>query len=176
MSKIDPYQPPHANLSQPASGETDQSSVFSPSGRFARLSYIAWGTVLYVLMIVIVAVLAAAGLIDATAEESPGVLQIVVSIPAAIIGVLFGIRRLHDVNASGWWMLLSLVPIVNIGLMLVLFLKAGTPDANRFAPPRPAPTWERVVGIIGAVLLVLTLVGIVAAILIPFVVGLQTGA
>ncbi|NEV62601.1 DUF805 domain-containing protein [Thiorhodococcus minor] len=176
MSPVDPYKTPSSNLSQPASGETDQSSVFSPSGRFTRLSYIAWATLLYILVVVIATGLVAAGLIDATATEGAGLAQIIISIPAAIVGVLFGIRRLHDINASGWWMLLSLVPIVNLGLMLVLFLKGGTPEANRFAAPRPAPTWERVLGIIGAVLLVLSLVGIVAALLIPLVVGVQTGA
>ncbi|NEX19002.1 DUF805 domain-containing protein [Thiorhodococcus mannitoliphagus] len=175
MNSGNPYQPPISDLRQPSTGKTDQSSVFSPSGRFARLSYIAWGTLLYMVLILIVAALAAAGLVDTTATESP-VLEIAISIPAAVVGILFGIRRLHDINASGWWMLVSLVPIVNLGLALMLFLKAGTPDANRFAAPRPAPTWERVVGIIGVVLLVLSLVGIVAAILIPLVVGVQTGA
>ncbi|MBK1722538.1 DUF805 domain-containing protein [Thiocystis violacea] len=175
MSPENPYQTPASDLRQPLKGETDQSSPFSPRGRFGRLSYLAWGTVLYLIVMLVAVALSAAGLMNTSSPESVGLVQILVTIPAAVVGILFGIRRLHDINAGGWWMLLSVVPIVNIGLALVLFLKAGTPDANRFAPPRPTPTWERVVGIIGVVLLVLGLVGIVAAILIPLVVGVQQG-
>lgn len=40
-------------------------------------------------------------------------------------------RRLHDIDRSGWWLLLGIVPIV--GLILYFFwFKDGTPGANRF--------------------------------------------
>jgi uncharacterized membrane protein YhaH (DUF805 family) len=35
-------------------------------------------------------------------------------------GVAVSIRRLHDTNRSGWWLLLGLVPLV--GLVLLIFL------------------------------------------------------
>jgi uncharacterized membrane protein YhaH (DUF805 family) len=49
--------------------------------------------------------------------------------------ILTGIRRLHDRDQSGWWMLLSFVPL--IGVIFLLFLAAGSPDerVNRFGPP-----------------------------------------
>ena len=41
------------------------------------------------------------------------------------------VRRLHDTNRSGWWLLLILVPLV--GLVLVVFLLLpGTKGPNRF--------------------------------------------
>jgi uncharacterized membrane protein YhaH (DUF805 family) len=51
-----------------------------------------------------------------------------------LIIVILTIRRLHDMNASGWWALTVVVPFVTL-----LFLAIrGTPGANRFGPP-PAP-------------------------------------
>lgn len=44
------------------------------------------------------------------------------------------IRRLHDIDKSGWWILISFVPIIGGIWLLVLFCMAGTPGANRFGP------------------------------------------
>jgi len=48
--------------------------------------------------------------------------------------VMFGIRRLHDTNRSGWWWL---VPIVN----LVFWAQPGNEGENRFGPPPPPATY-----------------------------------
>lgn len=42
------------------------------------------------------------------------------------------IRRLHDVNKSGWFMLLSLVPFFGWIALAMLLCTASTPDRNRF--------------------------------------------
>lgn len=49
------------------------------------------------------------------------------------------IRRLHDTDRSGWWFLISFVPIVGPFILLYFLILAGTPDSNRFGPA-PAPT------------------------------------
>lgn len=49
-------------------------------------------------------------------------------------------RRLHDLDRSGWWALLSLTGVGGI----VVFLWAcekGTPGANRFAPAPTTPAF-----------------------------------
>jgi uncharacterized membrane protein YhaH (DUF805 family) len=43
-----------------------------------------------------------------------------------------GARRLHDTDRSGWWQLISLVPLVGIILLIVWWCTAGTPGKNRF--------------------------------------------
>lgn len=57
-----------------------------------------------------------------------------------IPGIALGVRRLHDMNASGWWYLLTLIPLVNFILFLVLLLKSGSQGPNRFGadPKEPA--------------------------------------
>ncbi|MBO4779427.1 MAG: DUF805 domain-containing protein, partial [Selenomonadaceae bacterium] len=42
------------------------------------------------------------------------------------------IRRLHDLDRSGWWVLLSFVPIINFILGLYLMFKKGVVGGNRF--------------------------------------------
>jgi uncharacterized membrane protein YhaH (DUF805 family) len=45
-----------------------------------------------------------------------------------------GIKRVHDRNRSGWFLLLAFVPILNIWLMIELYFLPGTPGDNRFGP------------------------------------------
>lgn len=45
-----------------------------------------------------------------------------------------GIRRLHDIDKSGWWTLILFVPLVGIILLIVWYCTKGTPGANRFGP------------------------------------------
>jgi len=42
------------------------------------------------------------------------------------------IRRLHDIDRTGWWILLSLVPLVGAIVLLVFFVQRGTSGVNRF--------------------------------------------
>jgi uncharacterized membrane protein YhaH (DUF805 family) len=63
-------------------------------------------------------------------------------------GIAVGVRRLHDLDRSGWWLLLSLIPLVGAIILIVWFCGRGTAGPNQFgqdplagmAPsiPRPA--------------------------------------
>lgn len=41
-------------------------------------------------------------------------------------------RRLHDVGKSGWWILLSLVPLVGAIVLIVWFCGDSQPGANQY--------------------------------------------
>jgi uncharacterized membrane protein YhaH (DUF805 family) len=45
--------------------------------------------------------------------------------------VAVNIRRLHDTNRSGWWLLLLIVPLLGF-VNLYFYLKRGTSGSNRF--------------------------------------------
>ena len=53
---------------------------------------------------------------------------------ASAILCLQAAKRLHDLNQSGWLVILWLVPIVNVGLGLWLLFAPGADGANRFGP------------------------------------------
>ncbi|MCL4126764.1 UNVERIFIED_CONTAM: hypothetical protein GTU68_062305 [Idotea baltica] len=54
--------------------------------------------------------------------------NLMVFIPS--IGV--SVRRLHDTNHSGWWLLISLIPVVGTIVLLIFFLKKSDPTENSF--------------------------------------------
>lgn len=43
-------------------------------------------------------------------------------------------KRLHDLNKSGWLVLLGFIPIVNLGLLVYLLFFPGTKGPNKFGP------------------------------------------
>jgi uncharacterized membrane protein YhaH (DUF805 family) len=53
------------------------------------------------------------------------------------------VRRLHDVDRSGWWYFLGLVPLVGVIVLMVWWCTEGTHGYNRFGadpqPPEPGP-------------------------------------
>jgi uncharacterized membrane protein YhaH (DUF805 family) len=42
------------------------------------------------------------------------------------------VRRLHDINRSGWWQLINFFPFVGWIVFLYWMIKKGTPGPNRF--------------------------------------------
>lgn len=51
------------------------------------------------------------------------------------------VRRLHDSDRSGWWVLVSLIPYLGLGMILWLMLQPGSWGPNRFADD-PRRRWE----------------------------------
>ena len=48
------------------------------------------------------------------------------------IGFSLGVRRCHDVEKSGWWLLLGLIPYINVAWGLYLIFKRGTIGQNKY--------------------------------------------
>lgn len=46
--------------------------------------------------------------------------------------VAVGVRRLHDTDLSGWWLLIGLVPVIGPIILIVLMARDSTPGENRF--------------------------------------------
>lgn len=95
------------------------------TGRAARPEYWYW-----VLFSVIASL--AVGIIDHAA--SFGLLRIIFILVTFLPGLAVLIRRLHDVDRSGWWWLIALVPVVGVILLIVWLCTPGTPGPNRFDP------------------------------------------
>jgi uncharacterized membrane protein YhaH (DUF805 family) len=63
-----------------------------------------------------------------------GLLQLALLLPSLAVGV----RRLHDTDRSGWWLLISLIPIIGWIVLIVFFVQDSQP-ANRYGPNPKAP-------------------------------------
>ncbi|CAD7334931.1 DUF805 domain-containing protein [Sphingomonadales bacterium 56] len=44
------------------------------------------------------------------------------------------VRRLHDTDRSGFWLLIIFFPLIGSLILLVFFIMSGTRGANRFGP------------------------------------------
>jgi uncharacterized membrane protein YhaH (DUF805 family) len=172
-----PYATPSSDPSLPDSGQIDKSNPFSPSGRFGRLSFIAWYMLVTIVGYVIMFAVGGATLITATdpnvmmefLSSAGGIIYILITVISLIIFILFVIRRLHDVNKTGWMALLMILPLINLFFLIYLLVAKGDTGSNRFAGFRPTPTWERILGYIGIGFFIIGLIGILAAIIIPVV-------
>ena len=96
------------------------------TGRARRSEY--WYFVLVNLVIALVLAMVD-GLIRKMLGMSPfGMLY---SLAVLVPGIAVSIRRLHDTDRSGWWLLLALVPLV--GLVLIWFLAQDSmASTNRY--------------------------------------------
>ena len=99
---------------------------FKAGGRLSRGGFwlhglIAWG-VFYLVW-------------SALGNSSGSVLTWVINLPVLAALVLICIRRLHDRNYAGWWLLLGAVPVLGaLWLVWQLALRRGVPDGNRWGP------------------------------------------
>jgi uncharacterized membrane protein YhaH (DUF805 family) len=49
-------------------------------------------------------------------------------------GLAVGVRRLHDLGKSGWWLLLAFVPLIGGIVLLVFFATDGVRGDNLYGP------------------------------------------
>ena len=59
-------------------------------------------------------------------------LALVVSLGFFLPNLALGIRRLRDTDRSGWFILISLIPIVGAIVLLVFFCQDSKPGQNRY--------------------------------------------
>jgi len=69
-----------------------------------------------------------------SAEFHTGLLEGIYSLAVFVPGLSVTVRRLHDTNRSGWWLLIALIPLLGWALLLVFMILDGTPGENRFGP------------------------------------------
>ena len=63
-----------------------------------------------------------------------GFLYPLYALAVLIPGLAVGIRRLHDVNKSGWWLLISLIPIIGAIWLLILLCTDSNQGENDYGP------------------------------------------
>ncbi|WP_251423655.1 DUF805 domain-containing protein [Veillonella agrestimuris] len=102
----------------------DKFATFS--GRASRKEY--WSFVLFSIIFAIVA-----ALLD-VAFETNEIISNLVSVIFIVPSISVTVRRLHDVNKSGWWYFIYLVPLFGALYILYLTLKKTQPEDNEYGP------------------------------------------
>ena len=75
----------------------------------------------------------AVGVVDGLLGTS-GALGGLYSLAALLPSLAVSIRRLHDTDRAGWWILITLIPLVGFIVYLAFLCGDSTPGANRFGP------------------------------------------
>ncbi|TMP28199.1 DUF805 domain-containing protein [Pseudoalteromonas rubra] len=110
-------------------------------GRARRKEY--WLFMLCNLIVMIVL-----GLIDMmlglySEEAGVGLVSGLYALAVIIPSIAVGVRRLHDIGRSGWWLLLTFVPLVGPLVLLVFNVMDSKPGENEYGPnPKEAPQAE----------------------------------
>lgn len=102
------------------------------NGRSRRKEY--WMFTLYSLVIFMVLYIAGFVTIEKTGISMVFFgLAFIYALAILVPNLAVSVRRLHDIDKSGWFILLAFVPVVSL-VLLVLFCLDGTPGDNRFGP------------------------------------------
>ena len=107
----------------------------SPEGRVNRKQFWLW------FVLPLTAIIFLLALVDVKTgnynpELSMGLFSGIFALVALIPAIIVYIKRFHDRDKSGWWVLIGLIPIIgSIWLLIELGFLKGTPGPNRFGPP-----------------------------------------
>lgn len=125
--------------------------LFSFQGRINRAKYWAFVGLAILYNIAIIAVVA--GLAVALGDPNTGdagaasavvvAVQLVMYLPYVVASLAITVKRWHDRDKSGWWILIGFVPVVGgIWTLVECGCLRGTDGDNRFGPDPLAPGLE----------------------------------
>ena len=102
------------------------------SGRSRRKEY--WYFVLFSVIVSLVLSAIDALLGTFSSSTNVGLLGGIYGLAIIVPSIAVSVRRLHDIDRTGWWVLISLVPVIGSIVLLVFAVLDGTPGENRFGP------------------------------------------
>ena len=70
------------------------------------------------------------------------VVFILFALAVFIPGLAVQVRRFHDIDKSGWFVLLNFIPYIGAIIVLVMMCLEGTKGPNRFGPDPKGPSEE----------------------------------
>jgi uncharacterized membrane protein YhaH (DUF805 family) len=100
------------------------------SGRALRSEF--WWFQLFIIA-VNVGLFAVAGLLGQRGGVLAFLALVLFDLAALLPYLAVQVRRLHDTDHSGWWLLLSLIPVAEL-ILLIFYCLEGTRGTNRYGP------------------------------------------
>jgi len=95
------------------------------TGRARRTEY--WMFVLFSIIIMV-------GIAIVDALITGGLLGIIYALAILIPSIAIAVRRLHDTNRSGWWVLITLVPFIGPLILIYFLVLDSQPGDNEYGP------------------------------------------
>lgn len=175
-----PYLAPGAALDPVAEPGSYQPRLFALKGRIGLLRYLAYMLALFGIVMAVGFVLTLVISLMATRLDGwyirpeyaalvPGMLALLLVVPYAALMV----RRMNDTGHTGWFVLLSIVPFVNLALGLYLLCARGSAGPNKYGLPQCENTLAVQIG--GWTMVAAIIVSLGASFLMPFMMAARTG-
>lgn len=167
-----PYQS-HATTIAEDLEDYNEEPFYSRHGRIGRIRYLSYSVLLWLATMAILAVL---GIIyavfiglgsDVLIAIISTIIVVVYFAGSLVITFLPAVRRLNDLNRTGWLSLLLFVPFLNFLLWLYLIFAPGDEDSNDYGAPALPPTTMHTVLALLLPLLLIAALGIIAAVALP---------
>jgi uncharacterized membrane protein YhaH (DUF805 family) len=61
-----------------------------------------------------------------------GILGGLYTLAVLIPGIAVSVRRLHDIDKSGWWLFIGFIPLIGAIVLLFFMVQDGTPGDNQY--------------------------------------------
>jgi uncharacterized membrane protein YhaH (DUF805 family) len=101
------------------------------TGRARRKEYWMFALINFLICVVLVVIDVQGGMSN---PMGLGVLSGLYSLAVFVPSLAVSVRRLHDTDRSGWWLLILLVPLIGAIVFLVFMLLDSQPGENRHGP------------------------------------------
>ena len=95
-------------------------------GRASRAAF--WWWTLFSILATI-----AANIVDAIIGIP--IFSIVVALGLLLPNLSISVRRLHDIDKTGWWILIGLIPLIGFIVLIIFYVQKGDPGENSYGPP-----------------------------------------
>ena len=95
------------------------------SGRAQRMEYWMFVLINFIIMIGLTIVDLLIGL---------GFLAPLYALAVFLPTLAVGVRRLHDTNRAGWWLLIGLIPAIGVIILIIFFIQDSQPGPNEYGP------------------------------------------
>lgn len=161
-----PYASPKtSDLDSASDGDLSQPQLFSFNGRLGRLRFFTY-LVLSTMSLMFFAGIGAAILIPLSPSAGIGVYGAFI-LCMTVYALSLYVRRLHDLNNSGWWTLLIFVPLLNLLLFIYLLFFPGSKSINSFGNKIVRNGTGVFVAFAVSLLLSFAYVGVIMAVALP---------
>ena len=67
-----------------------------------------------------------------SAEAGMGLLGGIYILAVLIPSIAVSVRRLHDTDRNGWWLLIGLIPLIGGIVLLIFMVQNSKPDENQY--------------------------------------------
>ncbi len=104
-----------------------QQNYCNFSGRASRSEF-WWYQLFYVILSVVISILLC------WSENAAQIVSYILGLALFLPSLGLAVRRLHDIDKSGWWVLISFIPLIGAIILLIWWCKDSQMQPNQYGP------------------------------------------